>query len=176
MELNGKYPVREIELQFLEKEPLITTVVWGKLYRKNVFGKLRFSSGRSYEDTLIMPYVYEKAETVSVIKGDYYFYLQRSSSTMHKKYSYQDADDFFDSRAAKILYYYKRGFTDASYDFERHQLEMNLLRQMLSLSSLPEEEKEHYTKEYQRRRDWFNAQNWYIHNFKTKLELLKEEL
>jgi glycosyltransferase involved in cell wall biosynthesis len=174
--LEGKYPSRELEKQFLETEPLLTTVVWGKLYRKNIFKDLRFITGRPYEDTLIMPHVYERAKTVSVIKGDFYYYLQRSTSTMHKKYSHKDACDFVDSRIAKVVYYYRHGFTDASYDYERHQIEMNLLRQVLTLSSLPEDEREHHTGEYNKRRDWFNAQKWYIHKLKTRLELVREEL
>jgi glycosyltransferase involved in cell wall biosynthesis len=177
LDLSGPVPAIEVSRAFLETEPLLTSVVWGKLYRRSLFdGGLRYDVDHPYEDTRLLPLVYDRCRSISCVQGDYYHYLQRPSSAMHHKYSAADKCEFFDSRVFKIVFYYNHGLRDASYDFERWQCEANLVTQSLMLPSLDEGERGRAEMEYSRRKAWFQAQRWRIHGGRTDLELTQEGL
>ena len=51
-----------------------------KLYARNLFDGLRFSEGRVYEDSLLMPYLFEKARKIVKIPLELYLYRIRPNS------------------------------------------------------------------------------------------------
>ena len=61
--------------------------VWGKLYRKEVFDKVRFPEGKIYEDFAVMYQIFEQAD--HVVFSDYqgYHYLQRDNSIIRTTFS-----------------------------------------------------------------------------------------
>ena len=75
-----------IKAYFEGSQGFIRTSVWAKLFRREVFGDLRFDpSLRVYEDAC---YVYEAckmANTVYCFKKTLYYYLQHGQSTTHAK-------------------------------------------------------------------------------------------
>lgn len=56
--------------------------VWGKVYSKNIFEKLRFPIGRIYEDMLIKYDILKNSQKVVILKSTFYHYRQRSNSIM----------------------------------------------------------------------------------------------
>ena len=57
--------------------------VWNKLFRKNLFEKVRFPEGRVWEDAWVMPKLFGAARAVSVLGAHKYYYLQREGSIVH---------------------------------------------------------------------------------------------
>ncbi|GHU54491.1 hypothetical protein AGMMS49975_14980 [Clostridia bacterium] len=168
LRLTGLQPALEVGRAFLEEEPLLASVVWGKLYKRELFSSLRFDTEHLYEDTRILPYIYTRARTCACIDGDYYYYTQRAASTMHQELAPNRLMEFIDSRIHKIRVFYNNGLSGASYEKERNLLESSLLQA------------KYYFKEEKHSRDlrkqWFDAQKWYVHGNRTKLELLQEGL
>ncbi|MDR3091048.1 MAG: glycosyltransferase [Clostridiales bacterium] len=173
IELSGTQPALELCRQFVEREPLITAVVWGKLYRKGIFDNIRFAVGRAFEDTLILPRIYLACETVSFIDGEYYYYVQQPGSVMHQKYGLARRCEFIDSRIQKIITFYDNGLSDASYGFDRTLIEIFMTYFAEYLSHMPPGELAVWKPEYDKRGAWFAAQEWIIHNGRTKLNLLE---
>ncbi|MDR3091049.1 MAG: glycosyltransferase [Clostridiales bacterium] len=171
LRLTGLHPALEVGRAFLEEEPLLASVVWGKLYKRELFSSLRFDTEHPYEDTRILPYIYTSAKTCVCVDGDYYYYLQRASSAMHQESSPKRLVEFIDSRIHKIRVFYNNGLRDASYDKERTLLESRLLwAKYLSKGNEAAE------RSLAARKRWFDAQKWYVRGSRTKLELLQEEL
>lgn len=56
---------------------------WGKLFRKSIFGNLRFATRVWYEDMRLIPKLYLNAETISYIDEPLFYYVQRAGSTMN---------------------------------------------------------------------------------------------
>lgn len=58
---------------------------WGKLFKKSVFGELRFVTGVWYEDMRLVPKLYLNAKKITYIDDTLFFYVQRQGSTMNNK-------------------------------------------------------------------------------------------
>lgn len=69
-----------------------TIYLWDKLYKKDLFDTLRFEEGRICEDTIIMPLLYDRANTVCVINTQLYLYYQSSGSVMRSEFSLKRVD------------------------------------------------------------------------------------
>ena len=69
----------EIAMQYV----LIT----GKLFNKKLFENLRFPKNKSHEDEFLNYKLYYLAENIIYIKIDLYFYMYRSDSFCHTKYT-----------------------------------------------------------------------------------------
>lgn len=61
------------------------TVVWNKLYKKEIFGKVRFRCGKYYEDEFFANDLYQMDIKVVTIPECLYYYRQHGNSTMRKK-------------------------------------------------------------------------------------------
>lgn len=93
----GKAMPPELKNRCLSKEELIYevlqpyggffTVIWNKLYRKSIFDKIRFPSGKHVEDEFVLHHIVAASEK-AVCKADVlYYYLQRNDSFMHQNFS-----------------------------------------------------------------------------------------
>lgn len=56
---------------------------WGKLFKKSIFGELRFATRVWYEDMRLIPKLYLNAERISYIDDPLFYYVQRAGSTMN---------------------------------------------------------------------------------------------
>jgi len=72
---------------------------WGKLYKKELFDKLRFPVGKIHEDEFLIPIVIYKAKKIIWIKDSIYGYRERKDSIMHRRFSLirYDAIEAFES-------------------------------------------------------------------------------
>jgi len=62
-------------------------LITGKLFNKKLFENLRFPKNKSHEDEFLNYKLYYLAENIIYTKIDLYFYIQRSDSFCHTKYT-----------------------------------------------------------------------------------------
>ena len=92
----------DVFLNFFNSKRGITTVVWNKLYRKELFDNLLFKPGAKYEDKLIMHHILDKAKRIAYI--NYYGYnywinsegITSSRDILTAEWDYRAAKDRFD--------------------------------------------------------------------------------
>lgn len=70
----------------LDNHGWMYVTAWNRLYRRELFDKLRFREGKNNEDIFLAPYLYAKCNRIVSIKDHLYNYLQRKGSIMHGKY------------------------------------------------------------------------------------------
>lgn len=61
------------------------TVVWNKLYKKEVFENIRFRTGKYYEDEFLANDIYQKDIKILTIPECLYYYRQHDNNTMKNK-------------------------------------------------------------------------------------------
>jgi glycosyltransferase involved in cell wall biosynthesis len=61
--------------------------LWGKLYKSELFEGISFKDGIVYEDTHVMPYLYLKADKISISDRKLYYYRMAEASIMHSAIS-----------------------------------------------------------------------------------------
>lgn len=78
---------------------------WGKLYKKSIFGSLRFEKQVWYEDLRLLPKLYLNAKKITYIDDTLFYYVQRSGSTMNNNNALKNLEiiDAFDD----LIYYFK---------------------------------------------------------------------
>ena len=67
-------------------------VAWNKLYRKELFAKLRYPVDRINEDEFVTYLALEKAGKVSVIDAELYYYFQNPKGIMKSRFSRRKLD------------------------------------------------------------------------------------
>jgi len=67
---------------------IIYTVVWSKLYKRELWEDMRFREGVLCEDEYIMPYLYEKSSRVALVKECLYVYRKRKGSITAEQNAY----------------------------------------------------------------------------------------
>ena len=63
------------------------TVVWGKLFRREMFRTVRFPVGRVHEDEAVAPILFYNAKKVVIVQSRLYGYRQREGSIMRESFS-----------------------------------------------------------------------------------------
>ena len=82
--LTGKDKFKYIsDTKTIEYYGVVSTVQWNKLFRKEIFSKLRYDEGKMHEDEFIIAEELALANTVSYILKPLYHYYQREKSIMH---------------------------------------------------------------------------------------------
>lgn len=127
---NRMIPFIPEEANYTGKETLIAlldgriyTMVWGKLYRKELFETVEFPEGRTFEDIAVLHDVIASAKTVTCIETVGYHWVMRSSSITHNYSSIQNIFDWY--RAYKERYDRLTADTELASD---HKLEKELLK------------------------------------------------
>lgn len=75
----------EILKKYYENYTKILTVVWNKIYKREMFEKLRYPVGRIYEDASIILNILSSCEKIVIIPDPLYFYRKREDSIMRSK-------------------------------------------------------------------------------------------
>lgn len=90
------------------------TVVWNKLYLRQLFEDIRYPIGKIHEDEFTTYKILYEIEKIVIIPEYLYCYRQREESIMGKKYNLNKLDmlealekrlDFFEEKDEKQLYY-----------------------------------------------------------------------
>lgn len=88
---NNFYSKTEAMNKLLYQEEF-DTAMWAKLYKAQLFKKIRFPEGNIYEDIAIIYKVFDLVEKVSYVDYKGYHYLLRESGTTLKKFSLKKMD------------------------------------------------------------------------------------
>ncbi|WP_157734673.1 glycosyltransferase family 2 protein [Clostridium perfringens] len=104
-ELCEKIWTKDQALENLLLNKIITSHVWNKLFKKELFNGIEFDLGKRYEDVRIMHKLFSKSNKVVAIKDSLYnYYIRNDSITGVTKYSNsQEFIDSLDSRCNDLI-------------------------------------------------------------------------
>lgn len=78
-------------------------VAWNKLYKKDLFDKIRYPKGRVHEDEFVIHHIYGKCSKIILSFNQLYYYRQRPKSIM-SNFSEKKYLDFIDAMHDRILF------------------------------------------------------------------------
>ena len=58
----------------------VTVVAWNKIYKKEIFDKIKYPIGKIHEDEYIIHYILDNIKSITYVRAKYYYYYQRESS------------------------------------------------------------------------------------------------
>ena len=109
--LEGTYTNLEA-LDLLSQEKQFRYVVaWNKLYKKEIFEKIRFPEGKLFEDQAIAHYVFWQARKIVTISNVLYHYLVRTNSLSRQTNPLKYLDDI-DALFDRIEFYKKNNLNN----------------------------------------------------------------
>lgn len=73
----------------------IHVTAWGKLYKKEIFNKIKFMEGKNNEDNIFIADLFEQIDSYACIDNAGYKYLQRTNSIINSKFSEKKLDALF---------------------------------------------------------------------------------
>lgn len=79
----------------------IGNYMWNKVFKRNLFNKVRFPVGRRYEDIAVLYKYFQLANKICLYDDILYFYRQRTNSTIHIKTPLEKVDLLRDSIRAR---------------------------------------------------------------------------
>ena len=98
----------------------IGTMVWNKLFKAEVFEKIHFPEGHTYEDIWVFPEIMDRCRTVHVLPQVLYHHQMNPESITHRK-TYETFLDSFLSRTA-LIRYIKKNFPELSEKADQYML------------------------------------------------------
>ena len=93
------------------EDAIAFTVVWNKLYKKDIFNNLRFKVGVKHEDEFIIHRLLYKANKISYKNNKLYFYLQRQGSIMKINREIRKIN-YLSALCDRVNFFYEKGLTD----------------------------------------------------------------
>lgn len=95
---------RHTALELLFQDRLIKSYVWNKLYRRSLFDGIAFPEGRTFEDILTLPKVFERANSVCVIADVKYHYVEHARGIVFQAFRKNRWDDYLYALNKKYEY------------------------------------------------------------------------
>lgn len=99
--------IQWLELFPASNEKGIGPAVWNKMFRAEVFEKIRFPEGHTYEDIWVFPQILDRCRTMHVLPEVLYHHQMNPESVTHKQ-TYENFLDSFKSRRAVVRFIKKR--------------------------------------------------------------------
>ncbi len=82
---NKRFIVKDNKFDYLYNEySCVTVVAWNKIYKREIFEKIRYPFGKIHEDEFIICDILQKANIISYVLEPLYYYVQRENSIMNK--------------------------------------------------------------------------------------------
>ncbi|ONI42805.1 hypothetical protein AN639_02285 [Candidatus Epulonipiscium fishelsonii] len=90
--INDKFILftREQALVELFKSTYIQSFLWQKIFKKELFEKIKFPEGKIYEDQFIMYKLFNKCHKIGYINKRHYYYRDTPNSILNKSFSLND--------------------------------------------------------------------------------------
>ena len=88
------------------------TTAWGKLYRKELFRKIRYPVGRIHEDEYTTYRILFSQDRIAVVRAPLYCYYQNESGIMQSKWTPAHLNTL-DAYERQIAFFSRNGFYDA---------------------------------------------------------------
>lgn len=78
----------------LVKDELLTSHVWNKLFKRELWNDIEFPYRKSYEDVFVMHKVFAKANKIAIISDFKHYYFMRNDSIIHTQSTKNLIDEF----------------------------------------------------------------------------------
>lgn len=105
---NGVYSRNDILESLVNDGYWFYVTAWNKLYKTDVFRKIRFRVGKYHEDEFIIHEIIDCCDRIVCIEERLYSYVQREGSIMNTTYSIRNLDGI-EAKVERLFYYYKCG-------------------------------------------------------------------
>lgn len=89
-------------------------VVWNKIYKKEIFKKLRFPKGKINEDTFLAHKILNLSNKIVYSKEKLYYYVQREESIMHQQFNIKKLDEL-EAYKNQMLFFQQEEFHNTKY-------------------------------------------------------------
>lgn len=104
--ISGKQLLNNV---FDKKNGMVYTVVWTKMYKKQLFSELRFEKGRNYEDEYLNPKLFWNVGKVAVVSKPLYNYVIRQGSITQSNFNIKNICDANNALTSRIEFYNRHG-------------------------------------------------------------------
>ena len=104
---NKVFDNREALIDLLKGK--IDNAVWNKIYKKNVFDRVRFVEGIVYEDVRIMHSLFNEAKRIGYVNGSFYRYYKREHSTIAQSFNSKSRYDCFIGYRERLVFAIDKG-------------------------------------------------------------------
>lgn len=88
-----------------------TIVLWNKIYKRELFDKVRFPVGIMFEDEVLSAKIVYKADRIGLIDNVLYYYYYNDQGVMHKEYSIRKLD-VLTALQLRMDFYKENGLND----------------------------------------------------------------
>jgi len=163
-------------------------VVWGKLYKKELFSSIRFPVQKIYEDTYTTHKILFRFNQIPVTDEAFCYYFFNPESIVHQKWSIARLDEVY-ATAEQIDYFIKNGFISIAkvrFDYFR-KISTSSIKKVEAFAELTETEKRKHIAKIRRtqrevllkchRYRWCSIQNrgkdlWFYSNAFTSIHVI----
>ncbi|MCI8949845.1 MAG: glycosyltransferase [Lachnospiraceae bacterium] len=111
--LTGKQALMELYSESSVYASVVYTVVWNKLYKRELVSGLKFPEGRMYEDQFFTYKCFQHAKKICVISEKLYCYRESGNSITRRGYSIHFQDEIV-AHEEQIRYFKQKDFEFAS--------------------------------------------------------------
>lgn len=113
-------------------------VVWNKLYKRELFHKLRFPYGKFAEDLFIMPILFNKCTRIISASGNYYYYVRTSNSICRREKTVWHLDEV-EASYKMMIFCKKNEYSDLLQDISSMMVNKYIADMEAIKKILPEE-------------------------------------
>lgn len=99
--VDGKFALEQISREYK------WVVAWGKLYKREIIGDMRFPEGKLHEDEFVIHELYYKCNKVAYTDDVLYYYFYNEDSITGKKFSARRMD-VFEALRNRLAFYEQR--------------------------------------------------------------------
>lgn len=142
-------------LDHMNRDDVVKTVVWNKLYRRRLIedNRLRFEAGRLYEDMLFTPQMLYCSKRAVYTDERLHYYRVRKDSIMQRKFS-EKSLHFHDSLCRRADFFKKLGKKDLYY----HEIDNLIFKVYKNMSDFESNrDNENICREYRKFRDYIGT-------------------
>ena len=105
IEFDNKLALKNYFLDYEDNERVMYTIMWDKLYRRELFKNLRFPKGKICEDGYVIYKLLYNSKKIIYINKILYYYLQRSDSISKTKFSLKTLEVYDDWKEIYHFFY-----------------------------------------------------------------------
>ena len=95
----------------IESKTVSCVTAWGKLYKRELFNYVRYTSGKHHEDEIILHEIISQCDRISVIGEPLYYYCSRDGSIM-SRLTLDDCLDKEEGKLHRTRYFIRTGKID----------------------------------------------------------------
>ncbi|MDO5422582.1 MAG: glycosyltransferase family 2 protein [Eubacteriales bacterium] len=92
METYRVYPAKKALEKLLKGEEPLKSYAWNKLYKKELFRKIRYPEGKNFEDQFVTWRLFGKAEKIAAMDWKGYYYVDNPESITNRKWNPKELD------------------------------------------------------------------------------------